>query len=179
MLIWTKKRSIATINCGKWPTTAVAVRALDERQTSGHIQYVKELTADWDFDTILAKVSQVGVACHTGNPSQAFSMRSSRKSKYRKKPLKVFETVYNIIEAVRTTKKEGSLHELSSFDKGIGQDFKRRSVRECTEIVIALQRTRIGRDQIWDFGFPLSCHGTNGRKGRDLGRDHTGELAQR
>ena len=30
--------------------------------TSGHIQYVKSLTADCDYDTILAKVSQVGAA---------------------------------------------------------------------------------------------------------------------
>ncbi len=34
-------------------------------ETSGHFQYVKSLTADCDMDTILAKVSQVGVACHT------------------------------------------------------------------------------------------------------------------
>ena len=30
------------------------------------VQYVKSLTADCDYDTILAKVSQVGVACHNG-----------------------------------------------------------------------------------------------------------------
>lgn len=35
--------------------------------TSGHFQYVKSLTADCDLDTILAKVTQVGAACHTGN----------------------------------------------------------------------------------------------------------------
>ena len=33
--------------------------------TSGHFQYVKSLTLDCDKDTILAKVSQVGAACHT------------------------------------------------------------------------------------------------------------------
>ena len=37
--------------------------------TSGHYQYVKALTIDCDRDTILAKVSQVGAACHTGNPT--------------------------------------------------------------------------------------------------------------
>ena len=35
--------------------------------TSGHFQYVKQLSIDCDNDTILAKVSQVGAACHTGN----------------------------------------------------------------------------------------------------------------
>ena len=40
--------------------------------TSGHFQYVKSLTADCDFDTILAKVEQVGAACHTGSRSCFF-----------------------------------------------------------------------------------------------------------
>lgn len=34
--------------------------------TSGHFQYVKELSMDCDLDTMLAKVYQVGVPCHTG-----------------------------------------------------------------------------------------------------------------
>ena len=36
-------------------------------EESGHAQYVKELLIDCDKDTILAKVDQVGAACHTGN----------------------------------------------------------------------------------------------------------------
>ena len=35
--------------------------------TSGHYQYVKSLTLDCDNDTILAKVAQIGAACHTGS----------------------------------------------------------------------------------------------------------------
>ena len=35
--------------------------------TSGHFQYVGSLDIDCDNDTILAKVRQVGAACHTGN----------------------------------------------------------------------------------------------------------------
>ena len=34
--------------------------------TSGHFQYVKGLWIDCDNDTLLAKVEQVGAACHTG-----------------------------------------------------------------------------------------------------------------
>ncbi len=41
--------------------------------TSGHYQYVKDLIADCDKDTILAKVSQVGAACHTGSYSCFFN----------------------------------------------------------------------------------------------------------
>lgn len=35
--------------------------------TSGHLQFVKSLTLDCDNDTILAKVEQIGSACHTGS----------------------------------------------------------------------------------------------------------------
>lgn len=41
--------------------------------TSGHYQYVRELTLDCDLDTLLAKVDQVGGACHTGSHSCFFN----------------------------------------------------------------------------------------------------------
>lgn len=34
--------------------------------TSGHVQWVKEIRLDCDGDTLLFKVDQVGAACHTG-----------------------------------------------------------------------------------------------------------------
>lgn len=40
--------------------------------TSGHFQNVKSLTADCDLDTILARVEQIGAACHTGKRSCFF-----------------------------------------------------------------------------------------------------------
>ena len=36
-------------------------------ETSGHFQFVKALRIDCDNDTILAKVDQIGAACHTGH----------------------------------------------------------------------------------------------------------------
>lgn len=42
-------------------------------EESGHLQYVKELMIDCDKDTILAKVAQIGAACHTGNPTCFFT----------------------------------------------------------------------------------------------------------
>jgi len=38
-------------------------------ETSGHFQYVKSICYDCDLDTLLIKVRQSGVACHTGNRS--------------------------------------------------------------------------------------------------------------
>jgi phosphoribosyl-AMP cyclohydrolase len=37
--------------------------------TSGHVQHVRSVTADCDNDTLLVRVEQVGVACHTGTRS--------------------------------------------------------------------------------------------------------------
>ena len=34
--------------------------------TSGHAQYVRSAALDCDADTLLVRVEQVGVACHTG-----------------------------------------------------------------------------------------------------------------
>lgn len=41
-------------------------------ETSGHFQYVHSLTMDCDLDTMLARVDQVGAACHTGHHSCFF-----------------------------------------------------------------------------------------------------------
>ena len=49
-------------------------------ETSGHYQFVKQLFTDCDLDTILAKVSQVGAACHTGKRSCFFNEIISRKA---------------------------------------------------------------------------------------------------
>lgn len=102
--------------------------------TSGHYQYVKSLTLDCDKDTILAKVSQVGVACHTGHPS-CFYTELVKKEYLGKNPLKVFEDVYNVISDRKINPKEGSYTNYL-FDKGIDKILKKVG-EEATEIIIA------------------------------------------
>ena len=102
--------------------------------TSGHFQYVKELQVDCDNDTLLAKVHQIGAACHTGNRSCFY--RTILKKEYDEtNPLKVFEDVYGVIEDRKIHPKEGSYTNYL-FDKGIDKILKKVG-EEATEIIIA------------------------------------------
>ncbi len=103
-------------------------------ETSGHYQYVKSLTLDCDNDTILARVSQIGVACHTGAPS-CFFQELMKKEYEVKNPLKVLESVYDVIADRKVNPKEGSYTNYL-FDKGIDKILKKVG-EEATEIVIA------------------------------------------
>lgn len=103
--------------------------------TSGHFQYVKSLTADCDMDTLLAQVSQVGAACHTGSRSCFFHEVVKKDSEASGNPLKVFEDVYAVILDRKLHPKEGSYTNYL-FDKGIDKILKKLG-EEATEIVIA------------------------------------------
>ncbi|MFA7571849.1 MAG: bifunctional phosphoribosyl-AMP cyclohydrolase/phosphoribosyl-ATP diphosphatase HisIE [Sulfurimonadaceae bacterium] len=49
-------------------------------ESSGHLQHVKNIMIDCDNDTILLKVEQIGVACHTGRRSCFFTDYQSNKT---------------------------------------------------------------------------------------------------
>lgn len=136
MVAYMNEESYAkTIECGKMTYYSRSRQELwTKGLTSGHIQYVKSLTADCDFDTILAKVSQVGVACHTGNRSCFFN-NIVRKEYVEKNPLKVLESVYDVIKERKEHPKDGS-YTNDLLDKGIDNILKKLG-EECTEIVIA------------------------------------------
>lgn len=103
-------------------------------ETSGHYQYVKSLTIDCDKDTLLAKVDQVGAACHTGNPT-CFYQPLVGNDYDETNPLQVFETVYETIVDRKKNPKEGSYTNYL-FDKGIDKILKKVG-EEATELVIA------------------------------------------
>lgn len=102
--------------------------------TSGHYQYVKALLLDCDNDTILAKVAQIGAACHTGNRTCFFQQLVSKEYDDRN-PLAVFEDVFATILDRKEHPKEGSYTNYL-FDKGIDKILKKVG-EEATEIVIA------------------------------------------
>ena len=102
--------------------------------TSGHFQYLKELRIDCDNDTLLARISQIGAACHTGNRS-CFYRSVLKKDTPHRNPMKVFEDVYATIEDRKAHPKEGSYTNYL-FEKGIDKILKKCG-EEATEIVIA------------------------------------------
>ncbi len=102
--------------------------------TSGHFQYVMSMEIDCDNDTLLAKVRQVGAACHTGNRS-CFYRNLLKKDYTNTNPLKVFDEVMATIEDRKLNPKEGSYTNYL-FDKGIDKILKKVG-EEATEIIIA------------------------------------------
>ncbi len=108
-------------------------------ETSGHYQYVQSLTIDCDLDTILAKVTQIGAACHTGNKTCFFTPILEKETKEEHNPVKVFESVYDVIKDRKLHPKDGSYTNYL-FDKGIDKILKKLG-EEATEIVIAAKNT--------------------------------------
>ena len=103
-------------------------------ETSGHYQYVKSLDIDCDNDTLLAKVKQLGAACHTGNYS-CFYRNLAAKDYAKTNPLKVFKDVMSVIEDRKVHPKEGSYTNYL-FDKGIDKILTKCG-EEAAEIIIA------------------------------------------
>jgi phosphoribosyl-ATP pyrophosphohydrolase/phosphoribosyl-AMP cyclohydrolase len=103
-------------------------------ETSSHFQYVKSLTADCDLDTILARVKQVGAACHTGSYSCFFN-EIAKKDYSEKNPQKVLDSVYEVIKDRKQHPREGSYTNYL-YEKGIDKILKKVG-EEATEMVIA------------------------------------------
>ena len=103
-------------------------------ETSSHYQYVYSLTADCDLDTILAKVRQIGAACHTGSYSCFFN-EIAKKDYTEKNPQKVLDSVFDVIKDRKVNPREGSYTNYL-FDKGLDKILKKVG-EEATEMVIA------------------------------------------
>lgn len=103
-------------------------------ETSGHYQYVKELALDCDNDTILAKVHQIGAACHTGSYS-CFFKQLAKKDYIDSNPLTILQEDFDTIQERKRNPKEGSYTNYL-FTKGIDKILKKCG-EEASEIIIA------------------------------------------
>ncbi len=130
----------ATIHTGKMTYFSRSRQELWVKgMTSGHVQYVKSLTADCDFDTILAKVSQVGAACHTGNRTCFFN-NIIKKEYLEKNPMHVFEDVYNAMLERKEHPKEGSFANYL-LDQGLDAILKQVG-EQAVETIIAAKNPK-------------------------------------
>ncbi len=102
-------------------------------ETSGNFQTMHELKVDCDGDTLLALVSQKGVACHTGAYSCFFESLyggGDNTSGYG-----VIDEVFGVITDRKKNPKEGSYTNYL-FDKGIDKILKKVG-EESAEVIIA------------------------------------------
>lgn len=130
-----------TIKTGKMTYYSRSRNALWVKgETSGHFQYVKSLTIDCDKDTLLAKVDQVGAACHTGNPTCFFQSLAGTDDE-KANPQRIFEHVYHTIVDRKQNPKEGSYTNYL-FEKGIDKILKKVG-EEATETVIAAKNPNL------------------------------------
>ena len=95
-------------------------------ETSSHYQYVKSIYTDCDYDTILAKVKQIGAACHTGKYSCFFNEIASRSTP--KRILRRFLTACLMLSKTERSIQERALIQITCLTKAWTR-FLRSSVK--------------------------------------------------
>jgi phosphoribosyl-ATP pyrophosphohydrolase/phosphoribosyl-AMP cyclohydrolase len=109
-------------------------------ESSGHTQEVKEILIDCDNDTILLKVKQNGVACHTGRKSCFFTKLDTGETTIDKE----VEIEYNFIDKLYHTlleRKEAdpkTSYVASLYHKGENAILK-KVVEEAGEVCFAVK----------------------------------------
>ena len=154
-------------------------------ETSGNVQQVKEISYDCDGDTLLLRVHQTGVACHTGSYS-CFSGRKLASTEEKGIAVvppepqtalaKVLNDLYDVIQDRRLNPVEGSYTNYL-FEKGQDKILKKVG-EEATEIVIAAKNPDSDelKYEICDFLYHMMVLMAE----RDVTwKDITDELAQR
>lgn len=127
-----------TVETGKMTYYSRSRRSLWVKgETSGHFQYVRSLYGDCDMDTLLARVVQIGAACHTGSHSCFFNRVTEPKMSVRRavSTADVLREDYQTIIDRRENPREGSYTNYL-FEKGMDKMLKKLG-EENTEIIIA------------------------------------------
>ena len=127
-------------------------------ETSGNVQRVQELSYDCDGDTLLLRVKQTGVSCHTGSYS-CFSGRKLYRASENSivlvdtkddMPLaEILSDLYQVIQSRRLHPVEGSYTNYL-FDKG--QDKILKKLGEETAETIIASKNNIREDVLYEMG---------------------------
>lgn len=137
-----------TLECGKMTYFSRSRNSLWLKgESSSHFQFVKALYADCDMDTILAKVRQVGPACHTGSYSCFFNEIASKEYS-EKNPQKVLDSVFDVIKDRKVNPRTGSYTNYL-FEKGLDKILKKVG-EEATEMVIAAKNEN-GNEVVYEM----------------------------
>jgi phosphoribosyl-ATP pyrophosphohydrolase/phosphoribosyl-AMP cyclohydrolase len=105
-------------------------------ETSGHTQYVREIRYDCDADTLLMRVEQVGVACHTGQRSCFFrSLFESPQHTNLQGPEAILSQIYEVI-LERKQRAPQESYVASLMARGQDQVLK-KIAEEAAEVVMA------------------------------------------
>ncbi len=104
-------------------------------ETSGHYQHVKSFHYDCDNDTILLKVKQIGVACHTGSFSCFFNEVFDESSQEN-----TIDRLYETIMDRRINPKEDS-YTTYLFKEGIDKILKKIG-EESSEVIIGAKNSK-------------------------------------
>jgi phosphoribosyl-AMP cyclohydrolase / phosphoribosyl-ATP pyrophosphohydrolase len=115
-------------------------------ETSGHYQYVKSLSYDCDGDSILLKVIQIGVACHTNKMSCFFNEVLSSDVDIKNSYL--LEELYATIAERKKNPVEGSYTNYL-FSKGLDKILKK--VGEETAEVIIASKNKSSSEMIYEI----------------------------
>ena len=161
MLAYMNKESLEkTIETGlTWFYSRSRQRLWQKGEESGNIQQVKEISYDCDGDTLLVRVHQRGVACHTWTYS-CFSGRRLHPEKNDKSvavvpPEKqqslaiVLNELYDVIQDRRLNPVEGSYTNYL-FDKGQDKILKKVG-EEAVETVIA-SKNNVRKEILYEMG---------------------------
>ena len=160
MLAYMNKESLEkTIETGyTWYYSRSRQRLWNKGEESGNKQKVKEISYDCDGDTLLIKVHQTGVACHTGTYT-CFSGRKLVEEK--EKGLVIVEPeqetslatvlndLYNVIQERQLNPVEGSYTNYL-FEKGQDKILKKVG-EEAVETVIASKNNK-SEEVLYEMG---------------------------
>jgi len=118
-------------------------------ETSGNEQAAKEISYDCDNDTLLIKVEQKGVACHTGSRTCFFSKLYQTPNSEQMIPgQEVIDKVYEVILDRKRNMREGS-YVASLFKSGKDKILKKIG-EEASEVVIGSKNDK-REEIIWEI----------------------------
>jgi phosphoribosyl-ATP pyrophosphohydrolase/phosphoribosyl-AMP cyclohydrolase len=116
-------------------------RLWQKGESSGHRQHVDAVYADCDRDTLLVRVHQEGVACHTGSRTCFFTRLDRSGPSAAPLPsavagaAAVLDTVERVIQSRRVTPREGSY--VSGLLAGGDARIAQKVGEEAAEVVVA------------------------------------------